>query len=90
MVKLPGPSISGLSFSVRSVYSWVVVEPTTPMVSYRFESGRAAEAEDRERDRCESILDTHLPLLLCQRGQWTQVQRKGKRKWMGKHVDGGA
>lgn len=47
MVKLPGPSISGLSFSVRSVYSCVVVDPTTPMVSYRFESGRAAEAEDR-------------------------------------------
>lgn len=33
MVKLPGPSISGLSFSVRSVYSWVVVDPTTPRVS---------------------------------------------------------
>lgn len=33
MVKLPGPSISGLSFSVRSVYSCVVVDPTTPMVS---------------------------------------------------------
>lgn len=47
MVKLPGPSISGLSFSVRSVYSCVVVDPTTPMVSYRFESGRAAEAEAR-------------------------------------------
>lgn len=47
MVKLPGPSISGLSFSVRSVYSCVVVDPTTPRVSYRFESGRAVEAEDR-------------------------------------------
>lgn len=33
IVKLPGPSISGLSFSVRSVYSCVVVDPTTPMVS---------------------------------------------------------
>lgn len=47
MVKLPGPSISGLSFSVRSVYSCVVVDPTIPKVSYRLESGRAAEAKDR-------------------------------------------
>lgn len=68
MVKLPGPSISGLNFSVRSVYSCVVVDPTTPMVSYRFESGRAAEAQEEDRGTGVTPSRTHacLPSILSQ------------------------